>query len=344
MAPDQLEQLQKIATGPTREEVEPILRSDVMRKYRIDIESDSTIRGDLTRNQQTMNLFLQGTGQFMTALAPMIQLTPEALEPAVEVYTAFARQFKLGKQAEDALDKLAETARKAGQAAGQEKPDPEAEKLKAQMAQQAQQHEQKLQQADQQHKQTLEQQGQQFAQKQQQDADQHAQKMQELEAQHRRTLEQTETHHALSSVAEEDRHKRTLEAGDKQFEQKQKSDNDNHERNRAASKEDRHLDREDRKSEREANDKSAAIEHLAKGMADRESRGEPEVLKAQAKHAEQLAAALAKLDAMVSDLTEELKAPVELIRDAKGVAMGIRKGKRESSVVRDHNGSALGLQ
>src|SRR5262249_16825346 len=85
--------IEKIAASVSRQEAEQILRSDILRAYRIDVESDSTIRGDLTRNQQNMSLFLQGTAQFAQAM------------PAVlEVYGAFARQFKLGKQAEDAID------------------------------------------------------------------------------------------------------------------------------------------------------------------------------------------------------------------------------------------------
>ena len=126
-------EVEKAASEPSQEEVEQVLRSDISRSYRIDIESDSTIRGDLTRNQQTMNLFLQGTAQFAAAMGPIIALDKTLLQPAIEVYTAFARQFKLGKQAEDALDGLADTARKAAAQPQQPQTDPraETEKVKA---------------------------------------------------------------------------------------------------------------------------------------------------------------------------------------------------------------------
>lgn len=120
------------AKTPSQEEVAAVMRPDLMRSYRIDIESDSTIRGDLTRNQQTMNLFLQGTAQFAQAMGPIIQLDRSMLQPALEVYTAFARQFKLGKQAEDALDALADKARQAGSAPPpQPKPNPQVEAAQA---------------------------------------------------------------------------------------------------------------------------------------------------------------------------------------------------------------------
>jgi hypothetical protein len=47
---------------PSREDVEKVLRNDTMRGYRIDVESDSTIRADMTRNQNNMNQFLTGHG------------------------------------------------------------------------------------------------------------------------------------------------------------------------------------------------------------------------------------------------------------------------------------------
>lgn len=355
MTPDQIQQLQKIATGPTREEVEPILRSDVMRKYRIDIESDSTIRGDLTRNQQTMNLFLQGTAQFMAAVGPMIQIAPQAIGPAVEVYMAFGRQFKLGKSAEDALDKLAEAARHAGEMAGQPKPNPEVEAIQAKMAQDAQQHQEKLQHSDAQHQQKLEQNGQQFAQTQQQSAAQfeqgeqraareHQQKLVEMDKQHHLSMDQTERHHALTSVAEEDRHQRTMKQGEFQFEQKRQDDHTAHERNRATAHEDRHLDREDKKTERDANDRSSMIDHLSKGVAERESKGVPDLVKAHGEHSKQVAGAIGKLEEILTELSEELKAPTEIIKDDKGVAQAFKKGKRTIAVLRDHEGNALGLQ
>lgn len=121
--------MQEIASQPSQEEIEQVLRNDVMRAYRIDVESDSTIRGDLTRNQGMMTQFLQGTAQFAQAMAPIVQQSPQSLPAVMEIYSAFARQFKLGRQAEATIDKLAQGA---GQPQ-QPQPDPkaEAEKVKA---------------------------------------------------------------------------------------------------------------------------------------------------------------------------------------------------------------------
>lgn len=113
-------------------EVVQLLQSDAMRSYRIDIESDSTIRGDVQRSLEQMTQFIQGTGQFVQAVAGMVQAAPPLLAPFLEVYTAFARKFDLGKQAEDALDKLPQMVGQWQQQQAQQ-PSPEAQKAEADM-------------------------------------------------------------------------------------------------------------------------------------------------------------------------------------------------------------------
>lgn len=124
--PELAEQLSK----PTREEVEKLFKDPDL--FRIDIESDSTIRGDLVARQEQQSLFLQGTAQYLQAVGPMVQEGVMPPDVAVEIYAGFARSFRLGKQAEDAIDRLADQVRKN---AGQPKP-PSAEEIKAKGEQQ----------------------------------------------------------------------------------------------------------------------------------------------------------------------------------------------------------------
>lgn len=84
-----------------------ILKSDVMRTYRIDVETDSTIRADLSRAQENIGTFITGMGQFFTAVAPAVQAGAMPMPIAIKLLTSFARNFKLGRQAEDALDQWA---------------------------------------------------------------------------------------------------------------------------------------------------------------------------------------------------------------------------------------------
>lgn len=128
-------------------EVLKLFRSD-QRSFRIDIETDSTIRADMTRNQEQMNNFLAGTGQYAQAMAGAVQqFGPQIMPVMAEVYTAFARKFKLGKQAEDALDKLSQMAQQVAQQPAQ--PDPEQQRAEAEMQAQREKHQMDAQAAQQ---------------------------------------------------------------------------------------------------------------------------------------------------------------------------------------------------
>lgn len=105
-----------------------LMEDPVLRNYKVDVESDSTIRADLTQKKAEMGEFLKGSAAFFQTAAGIVQQMPEASEPLAEIYSASASLFNLGKQAEDALDRLVEGAKQSSQ---QKKPNPEEEKLKA---------------------------------------------------------------------------------------------------------------------------------------------------------------------------------------------------------------------
>ena len=79
-----------------------------------------------------MTLFLQGTAQFWQAMGPMVMQQPAIMPTVAEVYTAFARNFKLGRQAEAALDGMADQAKTI--ASQPPEPDPAIEMKKQEMA------------------------------------------------------------------------------------------------------------------------------------------------------------------------------------------------------------------
>lgn len=103
------ENLQVMTGLQVTPEAEQLLRSDALRSYRIDIETDSTIRGDVGRKLEQMSQFIQGTASFAQAIGGVVQQAPPLLPMFTEVYASFARQFDLGKQAEDALDQVSQT-------------------------------------------------------------------------------------------------------------------------------------------------------------------------------------------------------------------------------------------
>ncbi len=110
------------------EGIQQLMASPADANYRVNVESNSTVRADLTNQKQEMNEFLAGTASFFSSIGPLVQQQPMAAEPMAEIYSSAARNFRLGKQAEDALDAFVAMAK---QAAKQPPPNPEAEKAKA---------------------------------------------------------------------------------------------------------------------------------------------------------------------------------------------------------------------
>ncbi len=115
----------EMMTGlPITEPMALLMQRPILSTYRVDVESDSTIRADLTRARGEMAQFLRGTGEFFASMTPVVASAPETGAVVAEIYSAFTRHFKLGKQAEDALEQLVEQARQAAQQAGQQQNQP----------------------------------------------------------------------------------------------------------------------------------------------------------------------------------------------------------------------------
>ena len=121
----------------TLEAVMAIIRSDAMRTFRVDIETDASVAGDEQAEKQMMNEFVAGTVQYWTGMAPIIQ-GGFPKEVAVGLYQAAARRFNLGRDVDELLDDLSEAPVPPPQPE-QGGPDPAAEQAKAQAEIQAKQ-------------------------------------------------------------------------------------------------------------------------------------------------------------------------------------------------------------
>ncbi len=122
---------QRMERLATLEKIRELLGSKIASRYRIDVESDSTIRADLTRQKQEVAEFLQGAAAYFQAVAPLVQQGALPADAAVDIFASTARMFNLGKSVEDTLEKMVVEAKKKAQEPQQEKPDPEM--VKAQM-------------------------------------------------------------------------------------------------------------------------------------------------------------------------------------------------------------------
>ena len=99
-------EIEQVLTVPSWDDVLQVLRSDAMRGYRVDIETDSTVQADVARLKTNAAEFVQGFGGFIQAVGPAVQAGAMPMDVVADLLTAFARNFKLGRQAEDALERM----------------------------------------------------------------------------------------------------------------------------------------------------------------------------------------------------------------------------------------------
>lgn len=114
--PQLVEMLQK----PTWEEIQQILSNDVLREFRIDIETDSTIQADQQKDQQAIAMLVQSMGTYITGISGAVQSGVVTMEAAKKLMMSFIRRFRLGRDVEEAFDEQ-----------GQAGPTPEQQKMQA---------------------------------------------------------------------------------------------------------------------------------------------------------------------------------------------------------------------
>jgi hypothetical protein len=97
-----------------------LMKEKLSMYYRIDVESDSTIRADLTQQKQEIAQFLQGSAAYFTSVGPLVQEGALPADAALEIYISSARLFKLGRNVEDTLENMVAQAKKKAQQAAQQ--------------------------------------------------------------------------------------------------------------------------------------------------------------------------------------------------------------------------------
>lgn len=91
---------------PTWEDVMQVLRSDMMRQFRVDVETDSTVAAHIESDMTGLRDVLTGITQFWAGAGPAVQAGAVPIEAVKAITLAIARRAKLGLEVEDALDKI----------------------------------------------------------------------------------------------------------------------------------------------------------------------------------------------------------------------------------------------
>lgn len=97
-------ELIQVLQRPSWEEVLGLLKNDVLRNYRIDIETNSTIDAEAAGDKQEIAELLNALSQFMNGIAPLVQQGAMPFDVAKQILLAVSRRYTFGAQLEDALN------------------------------------------------------------------------------------------------------------------------------------------------------------------------------------------------------------------------------------------------
>ena len=143
--PQMLERLEK----PTWEQIQQIARDDLLREFKVDIETDSTIAANDAEQQQNITELLTGITAFLNGIAPAVESGAVPMETAKSLLMAAVRRFKLGTEVETAVDKIGDQPiqnpeQQAGESGEAEMAKQQAEMARLQAEQQAEMAKQKM--------------------------------------------------------------------------------------------------------------------------------------------------------------------------------------------------------
>lgn len=109
-----------------------ILKSDKLRGFRVDIETDSMIVSDAQADKEAAVELLTGTMQALTGAGPIVQAAPELMRPIGDLLMFTFRKFRVGRSVESALEDALDQINDKIEAAKGQPPPPSPDEQKAQ--------------------------------------------------------------------------------------------------------------------------------------------------------------------------------------------------------------------
>lgn len=101
--PEQMEMLSK----PSWEQVIGLIKDNSHRKYKIDIETDSTIAGSMESDMAGLSQVIQAVFGSYQAMAGMVSSGMMPIDAVKEILLTITRRSRMGLAVEDAIDKMA---------------------------------------------------------------------------------------------------------------------------------------------------------------------------------------------------------------------------------------------
>lgn len=95
-----------ILQQPAWEEIVEIMRNDMARTFRVDVETDSMVASTIESDMQALGQVVQALGGFWQIAMPMMQAGALQADAVRSITQAICRRAKLGTEVEDAIDKM----------------------------------------------------------------------------------------------------------------------------------------------------------------------------------------------------------------------------------------------
>lgn len=116
-----------------------LIKDKVLRKFRIEVASDSLVQIDENQNKRDRVEFLQAMGGFLMQALPMGEKAPELVPMLVDMVKFGISAYKQAAPIEGTIDQALEQLKQKQQTASQQPPQPDPETVKLQMQQQSDQ-------------------------------------------------------------------------------------------------------------------------------------------------------------------------------------------------------------
>lgn len=99
----QLQQIQEQLKAPKWSDVLAMLRDDLQRAYRIDIETNSTVEPEAAEDQKNINEIMMAMGQVLNGIGPLVAKGVLPFEAAQVMLLTVIRRFRFGSELEDTV-------------------------------------------------------------------------------------------------------------------------------------------------------------------------------------------------------------------------------------------------
>jgi hypothetical protein len=97
----QMQQLQGQLQSPQWKDVLGLLKNDMQRAYRVDIETNSTVQPEATEDQKNIADVMNALAQYLNGVAPLVTAGTLPFEAAQGMMMAIVRRFRFGPEIEE---------------------------------------------------------------------------------------------------------------------------------------------------------------------------------------------------------------------------------------------------